>query len=286
MVFSGAPEPPRRGLRTHKRSVDAGAAEELLLFLLDEQHGTLLPTTARTERLALAGAAHARRYPSTNGTTQEDIKLRVMRVLFSDDIPDPADIVIITLIDACAVWRKVLSAEELAKARKRIQLVSRLDLIGQAVAALVRVVRPTARSARGGARGPPLVRGLPLVTALSLWRDPQAFFLQQYQRLGPVFRVKSPGRNFVAMAGQEANLFMSRSERLHLHTADMWNPLCAELGASRFVLNMNGKDHVRMRREMKSGLSRLLLERQIPKAVNVVRRHLAAMPLCSAASIR
>ncbi len=343
-------------------------AEELLLFLLDEQNGTLLPITARTERLALAGAvlmelqladridtdletltltdptpvgddlldptladiaaaeekhdavywvertaergleireraiaglvargildkpeddgflsltpevAHARRYPSTNGTTQEDIKLRVMRVLFSDDIPDPADIVIITLIDACAVWRKVLSAEELAKARKRIQLVSRLDLIGQAVAALVRVVRPTARSARGGAGGPPLVRGLPLVTALSLWRDPQAFFLQQYQRLGPVFRVTSLGRNFVVMAGQEANLFMSRSERLHLHTADMWDPLCAELGASRFVLNMNGKDHVRMRREMKSGLSRLLLERQIPEAVSVVRRHLAAMP--------
>ena len=65
----------------------------------------------------------------------------------------------------------------------------------------------------------------------------------------------------------------------NLHTADMWDPLCAELGASRFVLNMDGKDHVRMRREMKSGLSRLLVEGQIPKAVNVVRRHLAAMPL-------
>ena len=183
-------------------------AEELLLFLLDEQSGTLLPVTPRTERLALAGAvlmelqlrdridtdldtlmltdptplgddlldptladiaaaeeehdavywlersaargreirgraiaklvgrgillepdddgflslapevAHARRYPSTNGTTQEHVRLRVMRVLFSDDIPDPADIVIITLIDACAVWRKVLSVEELAKARR------------------------------------------------------------------------------------------------------------------------------------------------------------------------
>lgn len=31
-------------------------AEELLLFLLDEQNGTLLPITARTERLAFAGA--------------------------------------------------------------------------------------------------------------------------------------------------------------------------------------------------------------------------------------
>ena len=344
-------------------------AEELLLFLLDEQSGTLLSVTPRTERLALAGAvlmelqlrdridtdletltltdpaplgddlldptladiaaaerehdavfwvertaargreirgraiarlvargillepdddgflslapevAHARRYPSTNGTPQEHVRLRVMRVLFSDDIPDPADIVIITLVDACAVWRKVLSVEELAKARERIAIVSRLDLIGQAVAALVRAVRPTAAGARDGAGGPPIVRGLPLVTALSVWRDPRTFFLRQYRRLGPVFRIRTLGRNFVVMAGREANLFMSRSERLHLHTADMWDPLCAALGASRFVLNMDGKDHVRMRREMKSGLSRQLLERQIPKAVDVVRRHLAAMPV-------
>ena len=32
------------------------AAEEFLLFLLDEQHGTLLPMTERTEHLVLAGA--------------------------------------------------------------------------------------------------------------------------------------------------------------------------------------------------------------------------------------
>ena len=214
------------------------AAEELLLFLLDEQNGTLLPMTERTEHLVLAGAvlmdlqlanridtdldnltpgdptplgddvldptlaeivgaeethdapywvertarrgheirertiarlvtrgilrepgddtflsltpevAHARRYPSTNGSAPEHVRLRIMRVLFSDDIPDPADIVIISLVDACDVWRKILTAEELARARKRIELVSRLDLIGRAVATLVRIVRPTARAAR------------------------------------------------------------------------------------------------------------------------------------------
>ena len=32
------------------------SAEELLLFLLDEQHGTFLPITERTEDLVLAGA--------------------------------------------------------------------------------------------------------------------------------------------------------------------------------------------------------------------------------------
>ena len=346
------------------------AAEELLLFLLDEQNGTLLPMTVRTEHLVLAGAvlmdlqlanrvdtdldnltvsnptplgddvldpaladivgaegthdalywvertarrgheirertiarlvargillepgddgflsltpevAHARRYPSTSGAVREDVKLRIMRVLFSEDIPAPPDIVVISLVNACDVWRKLLTAEELAKARKRIEIVSRLDLVGRAVATLVRIVRPTVPAARGGAAGLPLARGLPLVgSTLSVARDPRTFFLREYSRVGPVFRVKTLGRNFVAMAGQEANLFLSRSERMHLHTSDMWDPLCAEFGANRFVLNMDGKDHVRMRRETKDGLSRQLIESRIPDAVDVIRRYVAAAPL-------
>ena len=244
------------------------AAEELLLFLLDEQNATLLPMTVRTEHLVLAGAvlmdlqlanridtdldnltvsnptplgddvldptladivgaekthdalywvertarrgheirertiarlvsrgillapgdegflsltpevAHARRYPSTNGAVQEDVKLRIMRVLFSEDIPAPADIVVVSLVNACDVWRKLLTAEELVKARKRIEIVSRLDLVGRAVATLVGIVRPTAPAARGAAAGLPLARGLPLVgSTFAVWRDPRKFFV-------------------------------------------------------------------------------------------------------------
>ena len=203
-----------------------------------------------------------------------------MRVLFSDEIPDPADIVVISLLDACDVWRKLLTPEELKKARRRIGTVSRLDLIGRAVATLVRMVRPTALADRRRAVGLPLARGLPLIgSTLAVARDPRAFFVQEYQRSGPVFRVRTVGRDFVAIAGQDANLFVSRSERMHLHTSDTWDPLCAEFGASRFVLNMDGKDHVRMRRETKEGVSRQLIESQIPTVVEVIQRHVAAMPL-------
>ena len=346
------------------------AAEEFLLFVLDEQHGTLLPMTERTEHLVLAGAvlmdlqlanridtdldnltpsnpapldddvldpvladivaakethdalywvertarrgheireratarlvrrgilrepgddaflsltpevAHARRYPATNGVAPEHVRLRIMRVLFSDDIPDPADIVIISLVDTCDIWRKLLTADELVRARKRIEIVSRLDLIGRAVATLVRMVRPAAGAARKGAAGLPRARGLPLVgSTLAVARDPRTFFVREYLRVGPVFRVRTLTRNFVAMAGRDANLFLSRSERMHLHTSDMWDPLCAELGASRFVLNMDGKDHARMRRETRDGLSRQLIESEIPEAVDVIRRTVATMPL-------
>ncbi len=258
----------QRGHKIRERTIARLVARGILVDPDDD--GSLALTPA---------VAHARRYPSTNGAPREDVKLRIMRVLFADDIPDPHDIVIISLVDACNVWRKVLSAAELMKARKRIAIVSRLDLIGQAVARLVQLIRPTARVARDGANDLPLARGLPLVgSTFSLARDQRAFFLEEYQRLGPVFRVKTLTRTFVTIAGQEANLFMSRSERSHMHTSDMWDPLCAEVGASRFVLNMNGKDHVRMRRELKNGVSRGLIEHQLPEAVDAVRHRFVALP--------
>ena len=259
----------RRGHAIRERAIARLVSRGILLEPGDDGLLSLTPEVA-----------HARRYPSTNGVAQEDVKLRIMRVLFSDDIPDPADIVIISLVDACDVWRKLLTAEELVKARRRIEIVSRLDLIGRAVATLVRIVRPTARGARDGAAGLPLARGLPLVgSTFAVARDPRTFFLQEYLRSGPVFKVRTLGRDLVAMAGQEANLFLSRSERMHLHTSDMWDPLCAEFGASRFVLNMDGKDHVRMRRETRHGLSRQLIESRIPEAVDVIRRQVAALQL-------
>ena len=259
----------RRGRQIRERTIDRLIARGILLAPGDDGFLSLSPEVAL-----------ARRYPATDDVVQEHIRLRVMRVLFSDEIPDPTDIVIISLLDACDVWRKLLTPEELMKARRRIETVSRLDLIGRAVATLVRMVRPTARGDRRGAGGLPLARGLPLIgSTLAVARDPRAFFVQEYLRSGPVFRVRTVGRDFVAIAGQDANLFVSRAERMHLHTSDTWDPLCAEFGASRFVLNMNGKDHVRMRRETKEGVSRQLIESQIPKVVEVIRRHVAGMPL-------
>ena len=262
-------ETARQGRRIRERTIDRLIARGILLEPGDDGFLSLSPEVA-----------HARRYPATEGVAQEHIRLRVMRVLFSDEIPDPADIVIISLLDACDVWRKLLTPEELMKARRRIETVSRLDLIGRAVATLVRMVRPTVRADRRRAVGLPLARGLPLIgSTLAVASDPRAFFVQEYLRSGPVFRVRTVGRDFVAIAGQDANLFVSRAERMHLHTSDMWDPLCAEFGASRFVLNMDGKDHVRMRRETREGVARQLIESQIPKVVEVIRRRVAEMPV-------
>ena len=80
----------------------------------------------------------ARRYPTVDGKAEQEVKLRIMQVLFSDDIPSPRDIVIICLADACRIFGQIMSQGEIERARERIDLVRRMDLIGQAVAQSVR----------------------------------------------------------------------------------------------------------------------------------------------------
>ena len=83
----------------------------------------------------------SRRYPIVDGKAEREVKLRIMEVLFSDEIPDPRDVVIICLADACALFRQLLSKQELERASQRIEQVTRLDLIGQAMSQAIRDIQ-------------------------------------------------------------------------------------------------------------------------------------------------
>ena len=79
----------------------------------------------------------SRRYPVIDGEAEREVKLRIMEVLFGNDIPDPRDIVLICLADACGILRELLTARELERTDMRIEQVRKLDLIGQAVSKAV-----------------------------------------------------------------------------------------------------------------------------------------------------
>ena len=74
----------------------------------------------------------SRRYPMVDGSEEREVRLRLMGVLFSDEIPDPRDIVLLSLTDACGILRGMLSRRELDSAAGRIEQVRKLDLVGQA----------------------------------------------------------------------------------------------------------------------------------------------------------
>ena len=79
----------------------------------------------------------SRRYPIVDGEADREVKLRIMEVLFGNDIPDPRDVVIICLADACGILKELLSGRELERASERVEQVRKLDLIGQAVSQAV-----------------------------------------------------------------------------------------------------------------------------------------------------
>ena len=81
---------------------------------------------------------------------REDVQLRVMRALFSNDIPHPNDVLIVGLAEACGAFERLLPPAEHQVAQERIALLGRMDLIGRAVTEVIRaergVCRPASRS--------------------------------------------------------------------------------------------------------------------------------------------
>ena len=73
-----------------------------------------------------------------DGKAEREVKLRIMQVLVTDEIPGPRDIVIICLADACRIVNQIMPEKEVAQVRERIDVVRRMDLIGQAVSTAVR----------------------------------------------------------------------------------------------------------------------------------------------------
>ena len=85
----------------------------------------------------------SRRYPMIDGEAEREVKLRIMEVLFSDVIPDPRDIMIICLVDACGIFKELLSRRELGQVAPRVEMVRKLDLIGQAMSQAIRDIELT-----------------------------------------------------------------------------------------------------------------------------------------------
>ena len=79
-----------------------------------------------------------RRYPVVDGKVEQEVKLRIMELLFSDKLPDPRDIVIISLVEASGIFKHILSENEHKLCLHRIKQIRNMDLLGRAVTNSVR----------------------------------------------------------------------------------------------------------------------------------------------------
>ncbi len=222
--------------------------------------------------------SRSRRY-TVEGQRVEEVRLRIMRVLFSEEIPSPRDIVIIALADACGVFKNILSRSELAEVQGRIEQIRQMDLIGQSVTkALSELESPAAAPAPSPRKEISQAPGLPLIgNIISMSRDFRSFIADQYRKLGPIFCIHAFKQRLIVLAGPEANRFVSRGNQ-YFRSHEAWAAFNTKLGVSRSPISMDGPEHIRVRRDHAQVYSRKLIENRIEDAVYIVQRETTAWP--------
>ncbi len=223
--------------------------------------------------------SRARRYPTVGGRTTEEVQFRIMRTIFSEDIPDPRDIVIISLAAACGVFESILSREELAGVRERIDGIAQLDLIGREVAAAIRRIEPPAPTPVRPPEEIPHASGWPLVgNAFDMSGDIREFLTREYRKHGPIFRVRAFNRRFIAFAGPEAMEFLTTIGHSHLRSYEFWRDFNFAAGAMRLIVSMDGPEHLRTRKMQAKAYSPKYIEGKLDDFVDITRCAVAEWP--------
>ena len=101
-------------------------------------HEAVLSSLVGDERLARRARGPwglgGLRYPRMDDAAVRGINLRVRQTLAADDIPEPRDVALISLLDACDLLGQVVPTREIDQRRARIGQLRRMDLIGREVA--------------------------------------------------------------------------------------------------------------------------------------------------------
>lgn len=247
---------------------------------------------------------------SESSPENEDVQLRLFRVLLADEMPSSRDAATLSLASVCgvldktlaefrtrrlqgdsrlsptsAILKSIISRADPSSLRKRMELVARMNFIGRAVKSAIGVSNkklPPVSVVPGHARRRKIPRapGVPIVgNAIDLSGDFLAFLVRQHLRLGPVFQVSAFHRKMIVLAGIEANQFVTRFGKNLLRSQEFWRRFDRELGAGRSVISMDGSEHVRSRRAQRAGYSRQAAEQCIDEVLAIVRRRIKEWPL-------
>ncbi len=240
------------------------------LKILEHHHGdfwTLAPTHW-----------HADLYDnSEEGTAGEFIKLRIMRYIFTDEIPGPRDIVIICLVNTCDVFRFIFQLDD--EAEKRIELICKMDLIGRSIAEAVadNISAPLLQRSHLTKHIPAVsLRDLVFNRELREGRLPAGFAILA-EKYGPVFELRLPFRqNMIVLAGLKTNEWAQRMGRVFLRSKEYFEGVDKAYGVSRSMHSIDGADHFRFRKSLHSIYSRKTLTRRLDEVYDLARAHMAS----------
>ena len=83
----------------------------------------------------------SRRYPIIDNVEIMDVERRLRNLVLSNEIPDPRDAVLVSLVNACGLFTEILSSRELRRCEGRIEEISKYDMVCQKINELIRQVQ-------------------------------------------------------------------------------------------------------------------------------------------------
>ncbi len=226
--------------------------------------------------LASATWVHERSGASQEGTVGQLIRRRVLKALFTDEIPDPRDIIVICLVNTCDVFQFMFEIDE--ETQERIDIICGMDLIGRSIADAVEhtISSPSLRPSA-------LTKKIPVVPLRKLLLNPRlrggniaAIFAHLAEEYGPVFQIRAPflePQTF--LVGPQVNRWIHRNGRTYLRSRDYFTDIEKVYGASGLIPSLDGADHFQLRKVMQAGYSRSRLEDRLDDLYDRVRRFMA-----------
>ncbi len=219
-------------------------------------------------------------YPSADGALRREAKARILNVVLNDDIPDPRDVILVGLMHTCDGFKNLLPEEDYEEKRERIETVAGMDLVGRSVATAVKAstVKPKTRPVL-------LTKPIPKLPVVDILRQrdllagniPKAT-CRIFEEHGPVVRVplSMHGQPVVALMGPECNSWVNKQGRFYLRSKDYIQGLEGVFGASRTLPGMDGAEHHKMRKSLRTAYSRATLAKRLPELISLCRESVGA----------
>lgn len=247
---------------TLERLVDKG--------ILDHETGgfwTLSRTVSRSGKYP--GAA------GKGGEDQREVRSRILDAIWNDDIPDPRDAILVSLMHTCEGLKLLLPEEDYLDRLPRIETLTKVDLVGRTVYATVRdsIFKPKTRQILP-------TKPIPKLRFADILRQgdflkgniPKAM-CQIYERHGSVVElpVRRGGQRFIVLMGTEVNQWVNKQGRFFLRSKDYIKDLEGVFGASRTLPGMDGAEHHKMRKAVRGAYSRATLAQRLPELISLCR---------------
>ncbi|MCP4180641.1 MAG: GPP34 family phosphoprotein [bacterium] len=118
---------------------------------------TLLPNADETENLILNQLIqkgilkrvderifwvfHTRRYPIVNNEEIKNVEERLRELILNEEIiPSPRDAALVSLVQACDLFKAILSKREQQRNKTRIDNLAKLDTVGRSVVEMIKKI--------------------------------------------------------------------------------------------------------------------------------------------------